>query len=68
MAALIAHCKQQIDLCGVDTDIVLVLPGRYGKRDYRTLFGVRGKILQEINGGIAVAFPASKLKNALEKS
>ena len=64
---LIAHCKQQIDLCGVDAYIVLVLPRRYGKCDYVTLFEVRGEILQEIDGGIAAAFPAGKLINALEK-
>ena len=64
---LIDACQEQIDICGPDAEKVLILPGRYGKRDYRTLFGVRGEIVQEVDGGIIVVFPAQKLKDAVEK-
>lgn len=50
-----------------EAETMLILPGRWGKRDYRTLLGVRGEIVQEFECGIGVMFPAQALKDAVTR-
>lgn len=68
ISELIKHCQQQIDLHGAeDAEAMIVMRGRWGKRDYKTLLGVRGEIIQEFPHGIGVMFPAQKLLDAAIK-
>ena len=42
--------------------------GKWGKRDYKTLCGVKGEIVYEnYNGTITVMFPAKDLMKAVQK-
>jgi len=64
------ECQEQIHLSkGIISDPVISLkqPGKWGKRNYRKLFGVRGEIAQDNFGdGLVVLYPAKELLNALE--
>lgn len=62
---LIAKCQQQIDISGESAEVMLIMRGRWGKLDYRTIFGVRGEIVQESERGIGVIFSAQALKDAV---
>lgn len=65
---LIAKCQQQIDLHGDNAEVMLILRGRWGKRDYKTLLGVRGEIVQEFpQNQIGVFFPAQRLMSAEQR-
>jgi len=55
-------CQEQISLSGDTASVTLKQPGRWGKTDYRKLFGVRGEIVQDNFGdGLVVMYPARKL-------
>ena len=62
---LIAGCREQIALAGENAKTAVVMRGRWGKRNHRTLIGVRGEIVQELEHGILVMFPAAELLNAV---
>ena len=64
---LIAHCQKQIDMCGQDAETVSILPGKWGKTDHKTVLGVKGEKVQEMDNGVAVIFPAEELMRAVEK-
>ncbi len=59
-------CQEQIDIGGVD--VALKQPGKWGKTDYRILFGVKGEIVQDNFGdGLVVMYPAKELLAAIRK-
>lgn len=65
---LIKNCQKQIDICGDDADTAIIMRGRWGKKDYKTLLGVKGEIVFEGLFTITVMFPAKKLMQATQKS
>lgn len=65
---LITECQKQIDICGEGAEKTLVIRGRWGKKNYRTLFGVKGEIVLERERDIVVMFPAKQLKEAVEEA
>ena len=59
-------CQEQIDLGMANPQIALKQPGRWGKRDYRLLFGVKGEIVRDNFGdGMVVMYPAKELLAAI---
>ena len=65
-------CKNKIEMwSGVpryQPMISLIQPGRWGKRNYRLLFGVKGEILQEnVDNTLMVLYPANELLEAVQK-
>lgn len=62
-------CQEQIELCE-DTisnpQVTLKQPGKWGKTNYRKLFGVKGEIVQDNFGdGLVVMYPAKELLVAI---
>ena len=53
-----------------NSDIMLTLKGKWGKRNYRTLFGVKGEIVTDTVGenSLMCAFPVEELLNAVIKN
>jgi len=63
-------CQEQIDLSKEIGDPVISLkqPGKWGKTNYRKLFGVKGEVVSDnFGGGIVVLYPAKELLNAMER-
>lgn len=59
-------CQEQIDLGGDEPQIALKQPGKWGKTNYRVLFGVKGEIVQDNFGeGLIVIYPAKELLSAI---
>lgn len=65
---LIKSCQEQIDIVGENAEKAIVMRGRQGKKDYRTLLGVKGEIVWEGIDTITVMFPAKKLMQTVQKS
>jgi hypothetical protein len=63
------ECLEQINLGGSESpQIALKQSGRWGKTNYRKLFGVIGEIVQDNFGdGLVVMYPAKELLNAISK-
>ena len=65
---LIKSCQEQIDIVGDNAEKAIVMRGKYGKRNYRTLCGIKGEIVWENqNGTITVMFPTKDLMKAIQK-
>lgn len=64
---LIKECQKQIDIVGDNAEKSIIMRGRWGKKDYRTLLGIKGEIVQERERDIVVIFPAKELKEAVER-
>jgi len=74
---LIRDCQRQLDIYGEGArtglfirgaGAELFIRGYWKENNYRTLFGVRGKIILEQKNRILVRFPAKELKEAVEKA
>lgn len=63
------HCIEQINLCkeNFDPDIAIIQKGRWGKKGYRKLFGVKGEIVFEnMDNTIVVMYPAKDILKYIE--
>ena len=61
-------CQKQIEITLFpDPRVALKRPGRWGKRSYRSLFGVRGEIVCEDKEGLTVLYPAKRLLAAVKR-
>lgn len=59
-------CQEQIGLAGEAAVVTLKQPGRWGKTDYRKLYGIKGEIVQDNFGdGMVVMYPAKELLSAI---
>ena len=65
---LIRECQRQLDIYGEEAGAGLFLCRHWKKNNYRTLFGVKGKIILEQKSRILVRFPAKELKEAVEEA
>ena len=64
------QCQEQIALWGdkpEQAEVLLVQRGHWGKRDYRTLLGVKGEVVADWEDGIRVMYPAQELLAAIER-
>jgi len=64
---ILNRCDEQIKDYGDDALVVLYIKGQWGKKDYRTVLGVKGRIVNEISNRLICIFPAPRLKKAIEK-
>ena len=63
---IIIQCRGQIALIP-NANIGLTLRGKWGKRNYRYVLGVKGLIMHEDAYGIYCLFPAQEMLNAALK-
>ena len=55
-------CREQIRLGMDNPQVAIRQPGRWGKTNYRYLFGVKGEIVQDNFGdGMVVMYPSKEL-------
>ena len=67
---MIAKCHEQQELTGQeDTEVMFIIPGRWGKQNTRRLFpgGPKGEIVAETERGVHCFFKANEVIAALEQ-
>ena len=65
---IIKNCDVQIDISGEKTDVMLLIPGKWGKTNKRKLCKLKGAPVGEIvcdnfGKGLHVMFNATEVKN-----